>query len=96
MDLASYMNISLKPIVESANTDKFNDDKDFREVPTKSQLERHAQQPSVIKEEMNENDDHDESVLQHTNSKKRGTRSSRAIESSIRNNTAPKYEPIIG
>lgn len=63
MDLASYLNINLKPIVESANAPKFSDQADFKELPNKSQMERH-QQPSVIKEEV-EDDDHDES-LQHT------------------------------
>jgi hypothetical protein len=53
MDLASYLNISLKPIIESVIKP---DDKE----PTKSQMERH-QQPSVIKEEV-EDDDHDESM----------------------------------
>ena len=36
MDLASYLNINLKPIVDSANNAKFTDQADFKEVPTKS------------------------------------------------------------
>ena len=44
MDLASYLNISLKPIVESAEgKEKYIDEKDFKDIQmsTKSQLERH-------------------------------------------------------
>ena len=53
MDLASFLNISLQPIIETTlynEMDVPSRDKDFVNVlPTISQLERQA--PSVIKEE---------------------------------------------
>jgi hypothetical protein len=85
MDLASYLNISLKPIIESVI-------KGEEKEPTKSQMERH-QQPSVIKEEL-EDDDHDES-MQHTLRKvippPRSKLSTQVGPSQTRHKTVPKY-----
>lgn len=94
MDLASYLNISLKPIVESAHQAHFNEESDFKEMQTKSQLERH-QQPSVIKEEI-EDDDLEETFHNtlRTSKSKPGRNKIINVEASSRHNTAPKYEPI--
>ena len=66
MDLASYLNISLKPIVESAEktNERLRDDKEMKDyhLQTISQLERH--QPSVIKEEdEHENEEFEENTV---------------------------------
>ena len=93
MDLASYLNISLKPIVESAHQAHFNEESDFKVMQTKSQLERH-QQPSVIKEEI-EDDDLEETFHNtlRTSKSKPGRNKIINVEATSRHNTAPKYEP---
>ena len=59
MDLASYLGISLQPLLEEKNNE-FSKDNDGKQPVSISQLERH--QPSVIKEEIEPENDGEDSV----------------------------------